>query len=163
MKKLIFYSLVVLLAVGATSCKTKKTAYKNAFDRAKEKEVVAPEVNTNAAEQATPPNVTVTRSTAAQVAVRKEKITPVLAADASGLRKFSVVIGSFVNQTNANVLKDKMEKNGYKVIIAQNEKQMYRVIVSSFDTKEAAASERDNFKTKYAPDFQDIWLLERQE
>ena len=160
MKKLIFYSFVVLLAFGASSCKTKKTAYKNAFDRAKEKEVVAPETNT---EQAVQPNVTVTRSTNTQVAVRKEKITPVLAADASGLRKFSVVIGSFVNQTNANSLKEKMENNGYKVIIAQNEKQMFRVIVLSFDSKDDAARERDVFKTKFAPDFQDIWLLERQE
>lgn len=159
MKKLIFYSFVVLLSIGASSCKTKKSAYQNAYDRAKQKEVVAPETNT---EPATQPNVTVTRSTSPQVTVRKEKITPVLASDASGLRTYSVVIGSFVNQTNANALKEKMEKDGYKVIIAQNEKQMFRVIVLSFDSKEEAARERDSFKAKYAPDFQDIWLLERQ-
>ncbi len=159
MKKLIFYSFVLLLAVGVTSCKPKQSAYKAAYEKAKEKEVT-PQTNT---EQAVQPDVTVNRTTAPQVAVRKEKITPVLASDASGLRKFSVVIGSFVNKANASSLKENMEKDGYKVILAQNEKQMYRVIVASFDSKEDAATERDRIKSKYTPRFDDIWLLERQD
>lgn len=160
MKKLIFYSIVLLIAAGVTSCKPKQSAYKAAYERAKEKEVT-PQTNT---EQAVQPDVTVNRSTTtSQIAVRKEKITPVTASDASGLRRFSVVIGSFVNQTNASSLKESMEKDGYRVILAQNEKQMYRVIVASFDSKDDAASERDRIKTKYTPRFDDIWLLERQD
>lgn len=159
MKKLIFYSFVLLLAAGVTSCKPKQSAYKAAYEKAKEKEV-APQTNT---EQAVQPDVTVTKSAAPQVTVRKEKITPVLASDASGLRKFSVVIGSFVNKTNATSLKESMEKDGYRVILAQNEKQMYRVIVASFDSKDDAAAERDRIRAKYTPRFDDIWLLERQD
>ncbi|MDD2797106.1 MAG: SPOR domain-containing protein [Bacteroidales bacterium] len=156
MKKLIFYSLVALIALGATSCKPKQTAYKAAYERAKEKEVVV-NTETNVA-----PAATVTRTPTTPTVVRKERITPVTSTDASGLKNFSVVIGSFMNQTNATALKENMEKDGYKAILAQNEKQMYRVIVASFDTKDEAAAERDRIKAKYAPRFDDIWLLERQ-
>jgi cell division protein FtsN len=38
---------------------------------------------------------------------------------------------------------------------------MYRVIVSSYDSREDAARARDNFKAKYAnnAEFQKSWLL----
>ncbi len=158
MKKLIFYSVVALIAVGATSCKPKQTAYKAAYERAKQKEVV-----TTNTEQVTQPVVSTTvTKPATPVTARKEFITPVTAADASSLKSFSVVIGSFMNNANAVALKDNMEKEGYHVILAQNEKQMYRVIVASFNTKEEAAAERDRIKAKYSPRFDDIWLLERQ-
>lgn len=159
MKKLIFYSFVALTAFAATSCKPKQTAYKAAYERAKQKEVVS--TAPAAVQQSTPQPVVVTRP-AAPATARKEAITPVLASDASNLKTFSVVIGSFTKIENANLLKENMEKEGYKVILAQNEKQMYRVIVASFNTKDEAAAERDRIKTKYTPRFDDIWLLERQ-
>ena len=55
-----------------------------------------------------------------------------------------------------------MQNAGYKAILAQNEEGMLRVIVSSFDEKADAADSRDAIKAKYAPNFQDAWLLERQ-
>lgn len=160
MKKLIFYSFVVSLALAATSCKPKQTAYKAAYERAKQKEVVAS--TTPAPAQQTAPQPVVANRSTAPVTARKEAINPVLASDASNLKTFSVVIGSFTKIENANLLKDNMEKEGYKVILAQNEKMMYRVIVASFNTKEEAAAERDRIKAKYTPRFDDIWLLERQ-
>lgn len=157
MKKLIFYSAVALIAIAATSCKPKQTAYKSAFEKAKPKEI-AP-VNQPVAQ----PTTTVTRpATATTATTRKEVLTPVSEADASGLKSFSVVIGSFTRNDYAVALKESMEKEGYKVILAQNEKMMYRVIVASFDTKDEAAAERDRIKAKYTPRFDDIWLLERQ-
>jgi cell division septation protein DedD len=78
------------------------------------------------------------------------------------LRRYSVVIGSFKNKTNAYALKERMQNAGYKAILAQNEEGMLRVIVSSFDEKADAADSRDAIKAKYAPNFQDAWLLERQ-
>lgn len=160
MKKLIFISLVAFIAFGVTSCKPKQSAYKAAYERAKEKEVVAP-VAAAPVEPATPVVAIVVKSTS-PVTVQKERITAVSAADDSGLKNFSVVIGSFMNNTYAVALKESMAKDGYKVILAQNEKQMYRVIVASFDTKDEAAAERDRIKAKYTPRFDDIWLLERQ-
>lgn len=170
MKRLIFLSIVAI-ALSATSCTTikkifkpKESAYKTAYEKAREKEAVVTEVKTEEAEQ---PTVVVQPVEKPEVAptegrVQKERITGVTSSDASGLKLFSVVIGSFMNQSNALSLKENMEKDGYRVILAQNEKQMYRVIVASFDTKDEAAAERDRIKAKYSPRFDDIWLLERQ-
>ena len=40
---------------------------------------------------------------------------------------------------------------------------MYRVVAESFDTRDAAANARDNFKARYPnrEDFQGAWLLYR--
>lgn len=159
MKKLIFISLVAVIALGSTSCKSKQSAYKSAYEKAKEKQVVE-QTNTEVAPAQAP--VVVNRPVTPAAGVRKERITAVSSVDAAGLKNFSVVIGSFMNKTNALTLKENMEKDGYRVILAQNEKQMYRVIVASFDTRDQAAAERNNIKAKYSPRFDDIWLLERQ-
>ena len=70
------------------------------------------------------------------------------------------IIGAMDMEVNA--LKERMQNAGYKAILAQNEEGMLRVIVSSFDEKADAADSRDAIKAKYAPNFQDAWLLERQ-
>ena len=44
---------------------------------------------------------------------------------------------------------------------ARTNKVCLRVIVASFDNKADAADSRDAIKAKYAPNFQDAWLLER--
>ncbi len=54
-----------------------------------------------------------------------------------------------------------MKAQGYNVVLAQNEKNMYRVIIATFDDKSDAINERDEIKSKYAPDFQDAWLLQQ--
>ena len=46
-------------------------------------------------------------------------------------------------------------------MLFRSEQGMLRVIVSSFDDKADAAASRDAIKAKYAPNFQDAWLLER--
>ena len=61
-------------------------------------------------------------------------------------------------------LKDWLDAQGYQSTIAFNaDKAMYRVIVSSFADKAAAAEARDAFKAKYPnrSDFQGAWLLYR--
>jgi cell division protein FtsN len=144
--------LSVLLTLG--SCKSKQSAYKAAYEAAKEKEVTQ-------VEEVTPvdkPKTTVPATTSSATA-QKEKITGV---DGAGVRRFNVVIGSFTNKTNAVSLKERMGKQGYSAFLAQNERGMYRVIVVSVDEKSTAASERDRLKEKYYPDFQDAWILERQ-
>ncbi|MDL2322811.1 SPOR domain-containing protein [Bacteroidales bacterium OttesenSCG-928-A17] len=91
---------------------------------------------------------------------QKEKVTPV---DYSGMKKFSVVVGSFLNRTNATSLKERMETQGYKAFLAQNERGMYRVIIATFDNKADAADLRDQVKKRYYPnEFQDSWILEQE-
>ncbi len=149
-------ALTLLFSLGA--CKSKQSAYQSAYEKAKEKEIAEDKTVT----EVTPVSksaTTTTDSNYSSATVQKEKVTTI---DGSGLKQFSVVIGSFMNKTNATSLKERMQQQGYSVIIAQNEKQMYRVIVATFDNKSDAARERDAVKAKYNPDFQDAWLLELQ-
>lgn len=72
--------------------------------------------------------------------------------------------GSFGVKANADGLKSTLDGQGYNAKVVYNaERNMYRVIVSSFDTREEAAAARDAFKAKYPnrEDFQGSWLLYR--
>ncbi len=170
MKKSFYFVMATFaILVLATSCKPKQSAYKQVYEAAKEKEMQqnASQPTTIVKEAGSLPPV--------EVSVRKEKIEPVYATDAAGLRKFSVVIASLSVKLNAESLKGRMENEGYNVILAQNEQGMYRVIVASYDDKESAAAKRDEIYNKYSTlgstddlkktygvPFNDLWILERQ-
>ncbi len=149
-------ALTLLFSLGA--CKSKESAYKAAYEKAKDKEMEESKPVSEVTPVTKAPATTNSNSYSSAT-VQKEKVTTI---DGSGLKQFSVVIGSFMNKTNATSLKERMQQQGYSVTIAQNEKQMYRVIVATFDNKADAARERDAVKSKYNPDFQDSWLLELQ-
>ena len=91
--------------------------------------------------------------------MREEKVQLV---SGDGLKAYSVVCGSFGVKANADGLKTKMDNDGYNAKVVYNaEKNMYRVIVESFDSRSEAARARDAFKAKYPnrQDFQGAWLL----
>jgi cell division protein FtsN len=90
---------------------------------------------------------------------QKEKMKEV---EGLPIRKYSVVIGSFQHYSNAIALKELMEKQGYKITVYQNETGMYRVVFATFNDKASAINERERIRTKYAPDFQDTWIIERE-
>ena len=92
--------------------------------------------------------------------VRKERVTTYQGEDATRLKRFSVVVGSFQNPTNARNLKERMVSAGYSAVLASNEVGMLRVIVSSFNSREEAAASREAIKARFAPEFKDAWLLE---
>lgn len=156
MKKVILASLALVAVASLSSCGAKKSAYRKAYEQAKQREV---------ATQATKPAVqyeapAVSERATAPVTVRKERVTTYQGEDATRLKRFSVVVGSFQNPTNARNLKERMVKAGYNAVLATNEVGMLRVIVSSFDSREEAAASRDAVKARFAPDFKDAWLLE---
>lgn len=95
------------------------------------------------------------------IATRQERINPYEGESFQNLRRYNVVIGSFRNRTNATALKERMQYEGYNVILAENELGMIRVIVSSSDNKTESVRSRSAFKSKYYPNFQDAWILER--
>ncbi|GHU91885.1 hypothetical protein FACS1894174_06410 [Bacteroidia bacterium] len=150
-------TLTLLFSLGA--CKSKESAYKAAYEKAKEKELEEEKSISEVTPVSKPAATTSSNGSYSSASVQKEKLTTI---DGVGLKQYSVVIGSFMNKTNATSLKERMQNQGYKVIIAQNEKQMYRVIVATFDNKADAAKERDVIKAKYNPEFSDAWLLEQQ-
>lgn len=153
MKKVIYTVAAIFVVAGFSSCKPKESAYKAAMERAQQREI--------ARQQEEPQNEIVPVIVESDIDARQERITPAQGENADGLRRFSVVIGSFQNPTNARSLKSRMQSEGYNAILAQNEQGMYRVIVTSFDDKMDAARSRDSIKSMYAPQFQDAWILER--
>lgn len=156
MKKVILASLVLVAVASLSSCGAKKSAYRKAYEQAKQREV-ATQATKPAVQYETP---AVSERATAPVTVRKERVTTYQGEDATRLKRFSVVVGSFQNPTNARNLKERMVKAGYNAVLATNEVGMLRVIVSSFDSREEAAASRDAVKARFAPDFKDAWLLE---
>lgn len=141
----------LMMIVGFSACKPKQSAFKSAWDRAKEREIATQQ------SQDTVEPITTTEDT-----FRSERVNPAEGENAGGLRAYSVVIGSFQNITNARSLKERMVGEGYpSAMLAQNESGMYRVIITSFDTKEQAVSSREDIRSRFAPLFSDAWILQR--
>jgi len=153
LKTNLLWGLTLVLLIAFNSCKPKESAYKAAYDAAKSRETAAPSQSDNTS-VSTKPN-----PYAGATPVQREKVTVV---DGSGLQQFSVVIGSFLDLTNARSLKERMTNQGFNSILAQNEKGMYRVIIASFNNKADAATKRDRIKDQFYPNFQDAWILDKQ-
>ena len=87
------------------------------------------------------------------VQVRQEKVSVV---NGSGLKNFSVVVGSFSVKANAEGLQQRLRNAGYDAQVAKNvDRDMFRVIASTFDDKLSAVNSRDQLRTQ----FPDAWLL----
>lgn len=157
MKKSVLFGLLSVLFVFA-SCKSKENAYKQAYEAAKAQENTQVQVNTPV--KVTPVATVNSTSDYDSAPVRQEQVSVV---SVSGeLKAYSVVCGSFSLQANAQGLKDYLIGEGYKAGIVKNvEKNMFRVIIGSYDTKAEAARAREAFKVKYPSraDFQGSWIL----
>lgn len=145
----------LLLSLSFTSCKPKQSAYHAAYERAQQRQIAQQAATQDAVRPMPAPDAT------ADVNVREEKVRPADGADENGLKAYSVVIGSFQNITNARSLRERMLGEGFPAILAQNEDGMYRVIVTSFDTKSEAVTSRESIKSRFAPLFSDAWILQR--
>ncbi|MEA4918369.1 SPOR domain-containing protein [Proteiniphilum sp.] len=169
MKKFHYALVLVSLLLIGVSCKPKQSAYKQVYEAAKEKEMQQTASQPSTVAKDASPLAPV------EVSVRKEKVEAVYPADAAGLKRYSVVIASLSVKLNAELLKGRMENDGYPVILAQNEQGMYRVIVASYDDKAQAAAKRDevyriysakgstdHLRKTYGVPFNDLWILERQ-
>ena len=160
MKKLFLLGLGFCMVMAFSSCKSQKeSAYKTAYDQAKQQELV--QGSSQASDPIEIAPVTSKTTTKADASYRSEKV--VLASGTAGsLKAYSVVCGSFGVKANADGLKSKLDADGYNAkVVFTADKNMYRVIVASYDDRVQAAQARDNFKAKYSsnPDFQKAWLL----
>ena len=153
MKKILLFGAAICCIFILGSCKSKSSAYKTAYEQAKSDDAKWDEYDDTEV---------LTSEEVSYESVRQEIVKPVSGEDVSGLKRYSVVIGSFKNRTNAFSLKERMVDEGYRPVVAENDLGMLRVIVTSFDNRADAARSRDAIKTKYAPNFQDAWLLERR-
>ncbi len=155
MKKSVLFGLLSV-ALVFTSCKTKEGAYKQAYEKAKAQETT--QVQVNAPMQVTPVEATPVEENYDSAPVRQEQVVSV----SGDLKAYSVVCGSFSLQANAQNLREYLVGEGYAAGIVKNvQKNMFRVIIGSYDTKAEAAKAREAFKTKYPSraDFQGSWIL----
>ena len=164
MKKYIVLCAGLCLAMSFTGCKSSESAYKKAYEKAQaqaaqqveapvqqvtETPVVTPVVTT-------PANQTQVIDNSDNIAVRQERVSMV---SGNGLKAFSVVVGSFGLVSNAEGLQQRLRDAGYDAQIVKNEdRNMYRVIAATFDSKADAARSRDQLRATYA----DAWLLSNQ-
>jgi cell division protein FtsN len=154
--KIYLFGLALTLVFSVTACKPKQSAYQRVYEAAQSRSTVDETPAYNNRNNNT--NVVVERTRPQTTAdFQVEKITAV---DGAGIKQYSVVIGSFINKTNAESLKNRMQAKGFRPVLAQNEKNMYRVIVATYDNKTDAYDKRDEIRADY-PEFSDAWLLER--
>lgn len=174
-KVLGFFSLALAGIIIFGSCKPKQSAYKSVYESAREREMEdnaqrRPSYNTST-NVPTPAPV----YSSSVESVRKEKVTPVYESDASGLKAYNVVIAAMGMKPNADALKQRMENQGYKIILVQNEQGMFRVIIASANTKEEAVARKneilsafsvigdtETLRRTYGIPFNDWWILERE-
>jgi cell division protein FtsN len=158
--KICLFGLILSLLFSLESCKTKESAYKAAYETAQERNLQQQDYTPQELSPVvkTAPESTPVYSATATSNIQKEKVTVI---DGAGMLQYSVVVGSFTNQTNAISLKERWTQDGYKAFLAQNERGMYRVIVATYSDKNSAISERTRIKERFYPAYNDAWILER--
>ena len=160
MKKYTVLCAGLCLAMAMTSCKTSESAYKKAYEKAKQYDTAQPATQPTietapvvAPVEAKPATETKVVDNLDNVSVRQESVSLV---SGSGLKAFSVVVGSFGVRANAEGLMQRLKDAGYDAqVVKNNEKNMFRVIASTFADKASAVASRDQIRASYP----DAWLL----
>lgn len=178
MKKFIFTGATLFLLLAVASCRAPESAYKKAYDKAKKQEAAASTTTTVTTTTVSEPRVEVkpvetrpvveeetakapVNNNYSEAPVRRESVNVVTGI---GLKKYSLVCGSFGMKSNAENLKNFLDGQGYSAIIVHNDRSgMYRVVAASYNTHEEAANARRNLMNRYPnrDDFQGAWLLYR--
>ena len=169
MKKLALLAVAVG-AVAMTSCKSKEDMYRKMYEEAKAQQTTVDQTKTVVV---APAETTKTVVTPTQTTTQTTTVTPV---DLSGtrqiqggitvvsgeqLKEFSVVVGSFQTQANAEGLKSLLQQKGYSSRVIRTNETInghtgwFRVIAASFSDKASAAQLRDQMKG----DYPGAWLL----
>ncbi len=139
--------LATLAALALTGCKSNKEAYDAAYERAKARQEALE------AEKQPAQNETIEVVEKSSIKEAAESLE-IIGKASEGT--YGVVVGSFINRTNAESLLKRMQEAGYpNTVLGQNEKLMYRVIVSFFQNK---ADAQELVKT-LKKDFPDAWIL----
>ena len=165
MKKYIVLCAGICAAMAFTSCKSSESAYKQAYLKAKQQEegqqqqqqpaVQTQQVETNVVVplEEKPATQTQVVDNTDNIKVTQERVSLI---NGEGLKNFSVVVGSFSLAANAEGLQQQLKSAGYNAQIVKNEdRNMYRVVATTFDTKEEAAASRNALQSTYAG----AWLL----
>lgn len=184
MRKSFFLVLGLAAAVVFTGCKSRESAFQKAYAAAKDNntEDVTTTTTTVATQvvdadydsyQQPRQAITVTETPAISVVDADEAKyanvetrtidAKVDVISGEALKMYSVVVGSFQSKTNAEALKNKLQKDGYDSrVVFTNETingltNWYRVVATSSDSKAAAGRSRDQLRGLY----KGAWILRR--
>ncbi len=158
MKKQIILCAGLCAAMAFTGCKSSDSAYKQAYMKAKQQEEQQQQPGQTETPVVTPVETRSAGNTRVtdngdNVRVREENVTLV---SGTGLKNFSVVVGSFSLQANAEGLQQQLRNAGYNAQIVRNTNGgTFRVVATTFDTKAEAAASRNDLQGKY----EGAWLL----
>jgi len=159
MKKILLMGAAVCAVFVMSSCKSKDSAYKRAYEKAKAQQTEAAATTTTPVQQVTTQTVTPVATTPvtdySNVTVRNENVSFV---EGSTLKQYGVVVASVTIKSNGVALMQKLASQGYNSCIAQaqvNGQTFFRVVACSFDTKPEAAQKRAELEGQYPG----AWLL----
>lgn len=157
MKKYMWACTGLCFALTLASCGSSESAYKKAYDKAKAQEArnIEPQTDVPVVTplETRPATQTTVVDNSDNVVVRSENFSVV---NGPTLKAFGVVVGSFSLKANAEGLQNTLKSNGYNPSIVYNaERNMYRVVATSFDTKSDAARSRDQLRSAY----NGAWLI----
>ena len=161
MKKYTLLCVGLCAAMAFTSCKSSESAYKKAYEKAKQYDTATQQAAPQTTEEtavvapveAKPATETRVVDNLDNISVRQESVSLV---SGSGLKEFSVIVGSFGLISNAEGLQERLKAAGYDAQIVKNEdKNMFRVVASTFADKGSAVASRDQLRETYP----DAWLL----
>lgn len=159
MNKYLVLTAGICAALTFTSCKSSESAYKKAYEKAQAQQTQqATEQPDTPAPAVTPletkpSSQTTVMDNVDNATVRQEGVQVI---DGAGLKAYSVVVGSFSLKANAQGLQQTLKNAGYEAQIAYNaDRNLYRVVASTSDSKAQAVQSRNELRAKYA----DAWLL----
>jgi cell division septation protein DedD len=161
MKKILLMGAAVCAVFMMSSCKSKESAYKKAYEKAKAQQTEQTVTTTTTTPVQQVPTQTVTPVTTtpvadySNVAVRNESVSFV---EGSPLKQYGVVVASVTIKSNGVALMQKLAGQGYNSCVAQaqvNGQTFYRVVACSYDTKPEAAQARAQLEGQYPG----AWLL----
>ena len=156
MKKTALWSSIALLLISMDSCKPSQQATKEAYEKAMAAAVEKPIVS-----EETPDEDAITEvQPIVQQQPATERTEHVNVLDDGTMNTFNVVVGSFIQRTNAYSQRDRLRADGYPAFVAQNAQGMYRVIACGFATREEANEARYKITQQYPSSYiKDPWFL----
>ena len=175
MKKNLVWVLGISAAVLFTGCKSRESAYRQAYEQAmaqdnnkqNEQETV---VTPNTTETVVQPTTTITPVAPSTTPVQEDHSDvreikgDMTVISGNPLKTYSVVVGSYVTQANAEDQKQRLQSQGYDSRVVKTNETIngktgwFRVIASSFNDKASAAQSRDALRGE----FPGAWLLYRK-
>lgn len=161
MKKGLFVCMGIATLALFSACKNQETAYKKAYEAAKANETTDVVTITPQEEKVTVVSTPVQQQPVVDNTPVRTIQGGLTVIKGEPLRTFSVIVGSFMNQTNAEGLYNTLVNRGYNARVVRTNETInghtgwYRVAASSYDDKSQAVNSRNGLQGSYP----DAWLL----